>query len=81
MTEESGFSGSFGTETQFVGQSKNRSARIVYYLKKRHTFGKMQMEVQDMDGNKVSSLSPGKSKGINVINWGFNKKVPKMAQG
>ena len=81
MTEESGFSCSFGTETQFVGQSKNRSARIVYYLKKRHTFGKMQMEVQDMDGNKVSSLSPGKSKGINVINWGFNKKVPKMAQG
>ena len=34
-----------------------------------------------MDGNKVSSLSPGKSKGINVINWGFNKRVPKMAQG
>jgi len=81
MIEESGFSGSFGTETQFVGQSKNRSARIVYYLKKRHTFGKMQMEVQDMEGNKVSSLSPGKSKGINIINWGFNKNVPKMAQG
>jgi len=34
-----------------------------------------------MEGNKVSSLSPGKSKGINIINWGFNKNVPKMAQG
>ncbi len=81
MVEDSGFSGSFGAETQFVGQSKNRAARIVYYLKKRHTFGKMSMEIQDMEGNKITSLSPEKSKGINVISWGFNKNVPKMAQG
>ena len=81
MVEDSGFSGSFGTETQFVGQSKSRSARIVYYLKKRHTFGKMSMDVQDMEGNKITSLSPEKSKGINVISWDFNKNVPKMAQG
>jgi photosystem II stability/assembly factor-like uncharacterized protein len=81
MLEDSGFSGSFGAETQFVGQSKSRAARIVYYLKKRHTFGKMKMEVQDMEGNKITNLSPEKSKGINVINWDFKKKVPKMAQG
>ncbi len=81
MIEDSGFSGSFGSETQFVGQSKSRAARIVYYLKKRHTFGKMSMEVQDMDGNKITSLAPQKSKGINVINWSFNKNIPKMAQG
>ena len=81
MLEDSGFSGSFGTETQFVGQSKNSAARIVYYLKKRHTFGKMKMEVFDMEGNKITNLSPEKSKGINVITWGFNKNVPKMAQG
>ena len=81
MLEDSGFSGSFGTETQFVGQSKSSAARIVYYLKKRHTFGKMKMEVFDMEGNKITNLSPEKSKGINVITWGFNKNVPKMAQG
>ena len=81
MTEDSGFSGSFGAETQFVGQSKSSAARIVYYLKKRHTFGKMKMEVFDMDGNKITDLNPEKSKGINVVTWGFNKKVPKMAQG
>ena len=80
MTEESGFSGSFGSETQFVGNSKSSAARIVYYLKKRHTFGKMSMEVQDMDGNKITSLDPGKSKGINVVNWSFNTSNPKMAQ-
>tara|TARA_R110002049_G_scaffold2214_32_gene16080 strand:+ start:2354 stop:5443 length:3090 start_codon:yes stop_codon:yes gene_type:complete len=80
MVEESGFSGSFGAETQFVGANKSTSARIVYYLKKRHTFGKMSMEVQDMEGNKVTSLDAGKSKGINVVNWNFNTSNPKMAQ-
>jgi hypothetical protein len=81
MTEDSGFAGNFGSETQFVGSSKRRAARIVYYLKKRHTFGKMRMEVQDMEGNKITDLSPSKSKGINVVYWNFNKNVPKMAQG
>ncbi len=79
MTEESGFSGSFGAETQFVGNNKSTAARIVYYLKKRHTFGKMKMEVQDMKGKKVTSLDARKSKGINVVSWNFNIANPKMA--
>ena len=81
MVEESGFSGSFGAETQFVGGNKSTSARIVYYLKKRHTFGKMTMEVQDMDGNKLVTLAPGKSKGINVVYWNYTTSIPKMAEG
>jgi photosystem II stability/assembly factor-like uncharacterized protein len=81
MVEESGFAGSFGAETQFVGRNRSTSARIVYYLKKRHTFGKMKMEVQDMDGNKITSLSPGKSKGINIVTWNFVSSLPKMAEG
>jgi photosystem II stability/assembly factor-like uncharacterized protein len=80
MVEDSGFSGAFGGETQFVGGNKSTAARIVYYLKKRHTFGKMTMEIQDMDGNKISTLSPGKSKGINVVNWNYNTFAPKMAE-
>ncbi|MFT7667266.1 MAG: photosystem II stability/assembly factor-like uncharacterized protein, partial [Patiriisocius sp.] len=79
MEEESGFAGSFGAETQFVGPNKSTAARIIYYLKKRHTFGKMTMELQDMQGNKIISLNPGKSKGINIVTWGFNTNNPKMA--
>tara|TARA_B100000795_G_scaffold263296_1_gene242267 strand:+ start:44761 stop:47856 length:3096 start_codon:yes stop_codon:yes gene_type:complete len=79
MLEESGFAGSFGAETQFVGPNKSTAARIIYYLKKRHTFGKMTMELQDMQGNKVLSLNPGKSKGINIVDWNFNTANPKMA--
>ncbi|MBK5214224.1 MAG: hypothetical protein JJE55_11260 [Flavobacteriaceae bacterium] len=80
MTENSGFSGSFGTETQFVGENKNTDARIVYYLKKRHTFGKMEMEIQDMEGNRITSITPGKSKGINIVSWNFTGINPKVAQ-
>lgn len=80
MTEDSGFSGSFGAETQFVGENKNTDARIVYYLKKRHTFGKMEMEIQDIDGNRITSIAPGKSKGINIISWNFTGTNPKVAQ-
>ncbi|RDK85263.1 WD40/YVTN/BNR-like repeat-containing protein [Marinirhabdus gelatinilytica] len=79
MVEQGGFSGNFGAETQFVGGNKPTSARIIYYLKKRHTFGKMAMEIQDMEGNTLTELNPGKSKGINVVNWNFNTTTPKMA--
>ena len=38
------------------------------------------MEIQDMEGNKLATLSPGKSKGINVVDWSFNTTNPKMAE-
>ena len=69
------------TETQFIGPNPPRDAQIIYYLKKRHTFGKMSMEIQDSEGNFISELSPGKSKGINVVNWNYTSKAPKMAKG
>lgn len=34
-----------------------------------------------MNGNKITDLDPGKSKGINVINWNFTTKPPKVATG
>jgi len=81
INEESNFSGSFGSETQFVGSNPTTAAQIKYYLKKRHTFGKMTMEIQDMKGNTVSELGPGKSKGINIVKWNYRIKQPKVAKG
>lgn len=80
MMEESGFGGG-STETQFVGRNPSRQANIVYYLKKRHTFGKMYIEIQDMDGNKLTELGAGKSKGINVVRWNYTTRQPKVAKG
>ena len=39
------------------------------------------MEIQDANGNKVTEIGPGKSKGINVVNWNFTTKPPKVATG
>lgn len=44
MKEDSGF-GSVSTETQFVGANPSSLAKIMYFLKKRHTFGKLTMEI------------------------------------
>ncbi|MCF6350658.1 MAG: hypothetical protein L3J23_06445 [Flavobacteriaceae bacterium] len=79
--ENSSFSSNYGTETQFVGRNPSRAVQIKYYLKKRHTFGKMILEIQDLEGNIISTLGAGKSKGINIVNWNYNIKQPKVAKG
>ncbi|WP_298504850.1 hypothetical protein [uncultured Maribacter sp.] len=81
INEDSNFSGNFGKETQFTGRNKTTNAQIKYYLKSRHTFGKMSLEIQDMQGKKIVELGPGKSKGINIVNWGYSRKQPKVAKG
>lgn len=80
IVEENGFGGG-STETQFVGENPSTSARIMYYLKKRHVIGKMSLEIQDMQGNKLTDLGAGKSKGINVVDWNYLTKPPKVATG
>jgi photosystem II stability/assembly factor-like uncharacterized protein len=81
LSDKGGFSGSFGTETQFVGQNASTLPQIKYLLPKRHTFGKMIMEIKDMEGNVISTITPGKSKGINIVNWSATLKNPKVAKG
>ena len=80
MVEEGGFGGG-STELQFVGPNPGSAVNIKYYLKKRHTFGKMTIEIQDMDGNVLTEVTPGKSKGINIVSWNYNTKPPKLAAG
>lgn len=80
MYEASPFGGT-ATEREFVGPNSSNSAKIIYYLKKRHIFGKMNMEVQDKNGNTLIELTPGKSKGINIVTWNGLIKQPKMAKG
>jgi photosystem II stability/assembly factor-like uncharacterized protein len=80
IEEQSNFGGT-ATELEFVGDNPASNAQIVYYLKKRHTLGKMDMEIQDENGKKIISLIPGKQKGINVVNWYYNMKNPKTAVG
>ena len=80
MSEKSSFGGT-STEHQFVGANPSDNARITYLLPKRHTFGKMSMELLDENGQFVAKLEPGKQKGINTVEWGFNRRAPKSAKG
>ncbi len=80
MKEESGFGGG-SNGSQYIGPNPITSAKIVYYLKKRHTFGKMSMEIKDMKGNEVVKLDAAKQKGINIVTWNYHMKNPKVAKG
>lgn len=78
IEEESSFGGT-ASELEFVGPNPNTSGQIIYYLKKRNTFGKMDLEIQDMNGNKIITLPAGNQKGINIVSWNYNTRNPKIA--
>ena len=39
------------------------------------------MKILDKNGNYVTTLSPGKQKGLNLVYWNFNGSAPKTATG
>jgi hypothetical protein len=69
----------FGGAGNFVGSNPNESAKIIYYMKKRHTFGKMFIEVYGPDGKKIKELPAGKSGGINIVEMPTRLPKPKAA--
>ena len=80
MQERGGFDG-YATNGEFVGENPNYLPQISYFLKSRHTFGKMSLEIFNPKGEKIADLSPGKSKGINQVSWNYRLKLPKTAKG
>ena len=69
----------FGGAGNFVGQNPSTNAKIVYYMSRRHTFGKMYIEVYDQEGKLVKQLPAGKSAGINIVDMPTALKKPKAA--
>jgi len=80
MPEKSGFGGG-SNGSQYIGPNRNRNAKLIYYLKKRHTFGKMTIEVRDKDGQVMQVLDAKKQRGINIVTWNYRMKMPKVAKG
>lgn len=70
--------GWFGGQGQFVGANPSSAAKVVYYMSKRHTFGKMYVEVWK-DGELLRTLPAGKSAGINVVEMPTSMEKPKSA--
>ncbi len=66
-------------DTYYVAGNPSSSAQIVYYLKKRHLFGPMKLEIFDAEGTLLKTLSGGKRKGLNFVRWSPRLKPPKVA--
>ena len=71
---ESGFNG----DGDFEGRSPSEAAAISYYLKRRHLFGDLKLEIYDPDNNLISTLPGGKRRGINRVFWPMRGKPPRV---
>lgn len=69
----------FGGDGDYIGENPSSVAKIVYYMNKRHTFGKMSIEVYDQNDNFIRELPAGKSAGINVVEMTATLEKPKAA--
>ncbi len=68
----------FGIGDEFTGQNPPQQAFLTYYLKKRHIFGEMHLEVYDENGILINVLPAGKRKGINRVPLSIRMTPPKI---
>jgi photosystem II stability/assembly factor-like uncharacterized protein len=61
----------------FVGDNPPSGAVISYYLKARHIFGKLSLDIIAPDGSLIKSLPTSKRKGLNRVYWNMRYKNPK----
>ena len=73
------FSQDFPGDDEYVGRNKPDAVDIVYYMKDRHLFGDLKIEIYDAAGNLVSTMAGGKRKGINRVPWFMRMKAPRTA--
>ena len=68
----------FGSDDEFVGHNPSQAATIDYWLKKRHLFGDLKIEVYDADGELITTLPGKKRRGLNRVGWPMRLKPPKV---
>ncbi|HKA23384.1 MAG TPA: hypothetical protein VKF80_00250, partial [Candidatus Eisenbacteria bacterium] len=68
----------FDGDGDYTGQSAPEAATIVYYLKKRHLYGDLRLDVYDDAGQQIASVNGNKRRGVNRVLWGMRAKPPKI---
>ena len=63
----------------FAGENPSTNIQIIYYQKKRHTFGDMKVEIFDAGGKLMSVAAAGKQAGINIVDVSPMLPFPKQA--
>lgn len=69
---------SFGGNDEFIAANPPDAAMISYYLKKRHLFGDLKINVYDENDQLITSLPGEKRRGINRVAWPMRLKPPKF---
>ena len=65
-------------DATFSGESAPNGAAITYYLRSRHVYGPIKLEVLDAAGKLVDTITPGKRRGINRVEWNMRVKGPRI---
>lgn len=68
----------FGGGGNFIAENASSTAKVIYFNKRRHTFGKMYVEIYK-DGEKIKEIPAGKSAGINIVEMPVRLPKPKSA--
>ncbi len=68
----------FNGNDEFVGDNPPEDAAIVYWMKKRHLFGDLKVEVFDAHGALLTTIPGSKRVGINRVRWATRLKPPKV---
>ncbi len=68
----------FPGDAEFRGENPPGGAVISYYLKKRHIFGDLKLEILDSSGRLLKALPSSKNAGINRVYWNMRLKPPKV---
>jgi photosystem II stability/assembly factor-like uncharacterized protein len=65
-------------DASYVGQNPPDAAVITYYLKKRHIFGDMKIEVLDAAGKVVGNVPSTKRRGLSRVTWAMRLPPPRV---
>jgi hypothetical protein len=68
----------FSGDGEYAGRNPDEAAIITYYLKERHVFGDLKLEIYDAEGKLMTTLPGGKRRGINRVKWYMRLKPPKV---
>jgi photosystem II stability/assembly factor-like uncharacterized protein/outer membrane lipoprotein-sorting protein len=65
-------------DATFVGDNPANGLVITYYLRSRHVYGPIKMEILDAGGKVVDTVGPSKHRGINRVVWSMHVKPPRV---
>jgi hypothetical protein len=69
----------FPGDDEYTAPNAPDGAVIVYYLKARHIFGRLTVEILDPVGKVIHTLPAGARQGLNRVVWNMRLPAPKSA--